>query len=89
VEVPWVAGKNNTLSLLKYNYDKFYITDDDNLGLVWLRIDQKTGTLSGIPPVKLLGQSINVTAYQQKVSYEQKHDIDSFIIDIVGVNNFS
>ena len=88
-QVAWVAGNNNSLSLLKSNYDKFYITDDDKLGLVWLRIDQNTGTLSGTPPDKLLGKSIHVTAYQQNASYEPKHDIDSFIIDIVGINNFS
>lgn len=88
-EVSWVYGKNNSLSLLKKNYDKFYIIDDDKLGLTWLRIDQNTGILSGVPPVKLLGQSINLTAYQQKTIYEPSHDIDSFIIDIVGVNNFS
>jgi len=88
-EVSWVYGQNNTLSLLKHNYDKFFITDDDKLGLVWLRIDQNTGILSGVPPVKLLGQSIHLSVYQQKVGYEPHHDIDSFIIDIVGVNNFS
>lgn len=88
-EVSWNVGVNNTLSLLKKNYDKFYITDDDKLGLTWLRLDQNTGILSGVPPVKLLGQSLHLTAYQQKVAYEPKHDIDSFIIDIVGVNNFS
>lgn len=87
--VSWVYGRNNSLSLLKKNYDKFFITDDDKLGLTWLRIDQNTGILSGVPPVKLLGQSLHLTAYQQKVAYEPKHDIDSFVIDIVGVNNFS
>jgi predicted outer membrane repeat protein len=87
--VTWVVGKNNTLSLLKSNYDKFYITDDNKVGLTWLRIDQNTGTLSGIPPDKLVGQSLHLTAYQQGAVYEPKHDIDSFTIDIVGVNNFS
>lgn len=87
--ITWTIGKNNILSLLKSNYDKFFITDDDRLGLTWLRINQNTGELSGIPPAKLLGQSIHLTAYQQRVVYEPKHDIDSFIIDIVGVNNFS
>jgi len=87
--VYWNSGKNNTLSLLKYNYDKFYIVDNDKLGLVWLKLDQNTGSLYGVPPTKLNGVSLHLTAYQQSTVNSARHDIDDFTIDIVGVNNFT
>jgi hypothetical protein len=88
-EVYWKSGQNNSLSLLKSNYDKFYITDNNKLGLAWLRIDQNTGLLSGVPPAKLNGVSLNLTAYQQSMVSSPKHDIDDFIIHIVGSTNFT
>lgn len=88
--VTWVAGKNNTLSLLKSNYDKFYVVSSDNgYGLSFLNINQKTGELYGTPTNNMIGMSLHLTAYQQKVVYDPKHDIDFFTIDIVGVNNFT
>lgn len=88
-EVTWVAGKNNSLSLLKSNYDKFFVVDDTGWGLSFYNINQNTGELYGTPTNDMIGLDLHLTAYQQKVVYEPKHDVDTFIMHIVGVNNFT
>ena len=88
-EVTWVAGKNNSLSLLKSNYDKFFVVMDNGYSLPFMTINQNTGELYGIPTTNMIGENFHLTAYQQKVAYEPKHDVDTFIMHIVGVNNFT
>jgi hypothetical protein len=79
----WKAGFNNIISINKGVNEPYYFTSNSKLNLSWLHIDQKLGTIYGNPPLPIIGQSIDITIYQQASARDVRDHVDSFYIDIV------
>jgi hypothetical protein len=78
----WKAGYNNSISINKGVNEPYYFTSNSKLNLSWLHIDQKLGTMYGIPPLPQIGQSIDITVYQQASPRAPQDHVDSFYINI-------
>ena len=78
----WKAGYNNNISINKGVNEPYYFTSTSKLNLSWLHIDQTKGSMYGIPPLSIAGQSIDITVYQQANARDLPDHVDSFYISV-------
>lgn len=81
-DVIWTANKFTSISIDKGLDSPYYVKFANAVDSKWLTLDQTTDTISGKPPLDLIGHTATLTVYQKAYSTAPMENVDTFSIYI-------